>query len=134
MVEEQSPAQRARAKPRAKSPTAVAFGQALQQAEQDLGWTPAQAAEALELNLKTYFGYRSGQRKPSLRLLPRFAEVLHKSLYFFLGLPDPAGLSHQAHTLGEIYDRIEDPVLRDMVLEVARSNLRIDERRRRPGE
>ena len=117
---------------RVKPEQAVRLGVLLKKAREDVGWSPTEAAAHLGMPLATYSNYEYGHRAPRdfIEMLPRFASVLHKSLYYFFGMPEPKGHTAEADTLAAIYDLIENSVLKGLVMQVARANLAIDQENR----
>lgn len=71
------------------------FGKRLNEARKQRGYTAQQMADVLEIGLRSYRAYESGDREPSFKTLVMIADYLEVSTDFLLGreklLSGPAG-------------------------------------------
>lgn len=71
------------------------FGKRLNETRKQKGYTAQQMADVLEIGLRSYRAYESGDREPSFKTLVMIADHLEVSTDFLLGrgkLPsEPAG-------------------------------------------
>jgi len=102
------------------------LGELLAAARESAELSQAQMADALGVERSTYANWEVSSRRPRRfwSLLPKIARITGKSLYYFFGLPEPDGLSHEARALAEIYDKIKSERSRRLVYEVADNALR----------
>ena len=61
------------------------FGKRLNETRKQKGYTAQQMADALEIGLRSYRAYESGDREPSFKTLVTIADYLDVSTDFLLG-------------------------------------------------
>ena len=101
---------------------AATFARALSQAQQDMGWSPGEAAEALGVNRATYSNWLHANRKPRdyIRLIPICAAVFRKTAEFFLGMPEQEGMTTEEQMVLALYRTLRLSARR-LVLDLMRS-------------
>ena len=60
------------------------FGIRLNQSRKQRGYTAQQMADKLQMELRSYRNYESGDREPSLRMLIQIADILDMSVDYLL--------------------------------------------------
>lgn len=109
-----------------KDPLAVEWGKRVVAAMDSVGLTQRETARLLGMDENTFGGAIRGYHRFQLEIIPRLAEVLHRPISYFFGLPDPRGLSDEEQILVEIFRAYQRPIMREALLEDARHHLEIE--------
>jgi transcriptional regulator with XRE-family HTH domain len=109
------------------NPEARKIGQRLSVARERAGLTQDEVARALNIAIPTYRHYEKGRHLFPTDLLKKLPPLLHMPVTYFLGMPDPEGLSEWERALVETARAIRTPRVREGLLDYARGQLTIEQ-------
>ncbi len=110
--------------PRGKKQAAVAIGNRMRAARESLGLLQEDVAKRLGVSLESYGGYERGYTVVPTELLPGLSAVLRRSVNYFLGLPEPCGLSPEEETVVALFRELRPHAKRmvtDLLVNLARN-------------
>jgi transcriptional regulator with XRE-family HTH domain len=109
-----------------KDEFAVRMGERISAALESLGLTQGDLARMLGVDVNTLGGAIRGYHRIQYEVLIRLPQVLHRSLYYFLGLPEPSGLSEDEQELLSVYRSYKTDQMRRLLREEARARLEVE--------
>jgi len=111
---------------RRKEPFAVVMGTQVQKAMDSLGLSQVETARQLGIDIDTFGGAVRGYARFSYEVLIELPRVLHRSLYYFLGLDDPSGLTEDEQELLSLYRMYKTPQMKKLLREDAHERVHVE--------
>lgn len=110
-----------------KDPFAQQMGKRVRAAMKSIGMKDQGLAEALGVDVQTLGGALRGYHRIQYEVLLELPSLLYRSLYYFVGLPDPSGLADEEQQLLGMYRAYRTKPMRDLLREDGRRYLRLED-------
>ncbi|HOG45758.1 MAG TPA: helix-turn-helix transcriptional regulator [Anaerolineae bacterium] len=111
---------------RKKDPFAAAMGNRMSAAMESLGLTQTETARLLGMDVNTFGSAVRGYHRLQYEVFIKLPRVLHRSLYYFLGLSEPSDVTADEQELLSYYRSYRTQQMKAALRDDARRHLEVE--------